>query len=517
MKKASVYESLDEHVQATGGLDQATIDRLLPLTDAEPAKGETSQDEQNVSEGKQLRDKLFAKWDSSWDRYGQEQLNTANELAEEYKTFLDSAKTEREFVTRSIETLEARGFKDLATVDTLQAGDKVYRNIAKKGLMAAVIGTEPATAGYNIIGAHIDSPRVDLKPNPLYEAGDMSFLKTHYYGGIKKYQWATIPLALHGVVVRKDGTVVDINIGEADEDPIFMFTDLLIHLSKDQLAKNAREVITGEELNLLIGGRSYPDKDVSDRFKLASLVLINELYGIDEKDLVSAELEIVPAGRARDLGFDRSMIAAYGHDDRVCAYPALMAVADLEAPERTGIVMLSDKEEIGSTGLSGARSDAFSSFFSEIYAKQNGSFDQIAYQGKVLARSTMLSADVTNGYDPTFASAVDSANNAYMGRGMNLAKYTGHGGKSGASEASSEFYAAVIRLLEANDIPWQTGEIGKVDQGGGGTICLYAAELGMNVLDCGVPVLNMHAPMEIVHKLDLYSTYRAYQVFVEQM
>lgn len=511
--KRSDYVSDDKHVQAIGGLDNEAIHQLLKPESSEQSPPEPT--EKNKVET--LKDDLFAQWPTTWDNYNQSDLNDAYAFADDYKVFLDSAKTEREFVTESVNALEALGFKDIASVDSLQTGDKVYRNIAKKGLMAAVIGQKPATEGFNILGAHIDSPRVDLKPNPLYEDGEMALFKTHYYGGIKKYQWTTIPLALHGVVVQKDGTVVDISIGENDEDPIFMFTDLLIHLSKDQLGKSAREVISGEELNLLIGGRPYPDKNVSDRFKLAAMILINEMYGITEKDLVSSEIQIVPAGKARDLGFDRSMVAAYGHDDRVCSYPALMSVAVQENPERTAIVMLSDKEEIGSVGLTGARSDAYSSFFAEIYAKQQGTFDQIVYQTKVLARSTMLSADVTNGFDPTFPGVSDSRNNAYMGRGINLAKYTGHGGKSGASEASSEFYARVIHLFEKHGIRWQTGEIGKVDQGGGGTICLYAAELGMNVLDCGVPVLNMHAPYEVINKLDLYTTYQAYRVFIENM
>ena len=511
--KPSVYSSRDQHIQAKGGLDNERINELLAPQD----EGEEKEGPGAKSQAEQLKGDLFAEWPTSWDSYSAEGVDKAYAFADNYKVFLDSAKTEREFINESIAYLDGLGFKDLGTVETLKPGDKVYRNISKKGLMAAVIGTQPATDGYNILGAHIDSPRVDLKPNPLYQDGELALWKTHYYGGIKKYQWTTIPLALHGVAVQKDGTVVDISIGENDEDPIFMFTDLLIHLSKDQMGKTAREVISGEELNLLIGGRPYPDKAVSDRFKLAAMIMLNELYGITEKDLVSAEIQIVPAGKARDLGFDRSMVAAYGHDDRVCAYPALVAVAEQENPSRTAIVMLSDKEEVGSTGLTGARSDAYSGFFAEVYAKQNGSYDQIDYQAKVLGRSTMLSADVTNGYDPTFAGVVDSRNNAYMGRGINLAKYTGHGGKSGASEASSEFYARVIRLFEANGISWQTGEIGKVDQGGGGTICLFAAELGMNVLDCGVPVLNMHAPYEVINKLDLYTTYQAYKVFVEQM
>ncbi len=480
------------------------------------AEDTPEQEEPELSPGKALEKELLNKYKNLYDVYDPAKQQSAFSFAEDYKSFLDQSKTEREAVRSSVKLLNSLGFVDINSREELLPGDKVYQSIHGKGLMAAVIGEGKAREGYNILGAHVDSPRLDLKPNPIYEDSDMVYFKTHYYGGVKKYQWTTVPLALHGFVVRQDGSTVDIAIGDKEEDPVFMLTDLLIHLSREQLTKKASEVVTAEELNLLIGGRPVPHKDVSERFKLGLLLILKEKYGISERDFVTAELQIVPSAKARDLGFDRTFIAAYGHDDRVCAYPALRAVASQEKAEKTVMLMLTDKEEIGSVGNTGAQSQAYETFMAEVYAKSEGGYDEIGFL-KTLAKSKMLSTDVTNGYDPTFASVSDKRNNALMGYGVTLNKYTGSGGKSGASEANSEFMASVIHLLDSLGLPWQTGELGRVDAGGGGTIAKFAAHRGIEVLDCGVPVLSMHAPIEVIHKLDLYSTYQMYKAFIEKI
>lgn len=472
--------------------------------------------EEALSVGKELEKSLLNKYKNLFDVYSTAELQSAFTFAEDYKSFLDHAKTEREAVYTSIKLLNNLGFSDIRSKEQLLPGDKVYRSIHNKGLMAAVIGEDKAKAGFNILGAHVDSPRFDLKPNPIYEEAEMVFLKTHYYGGVKKYQWTAVPLALHGFAVRADGTSVKIAIGDDENDPVFMLTDLLIHLSKDQMTKTAAEVVTGEELNLLIGGRPVPHKDVSERFKVGFLMILKEKYGLSERDIVSAEIQVVPSDKARDLGFDRSFIAAYGHDDRVCAYPALRAVAAQEKSKRTVMLMLTDKEEVGSQGNTGAQSQEYETFMAEVYAKTEGGYDELGFL-MALENSAMLSTDVVNGYDPNFASTMDIRNNSMMGHGVCLQKYTGSRGKSGASDANAEFLAKVVHLLDEYKIPWQTGELGKVDQGGGGTISQYAANRGIEVLDCGVPVLNMHAPQEIVHKLDLYATHQAYRCFIENM
>ncbi|MHB8963182.1 MAG: aminopeptidase [Saccharofermentanales bacterium] len=465
-------------------------------------------------EANALKDKLFAAYKNIWETATSDDTDAAYEFCDEYKKFLDLGKTERECVIETVEACEELGFVDIGTLDVLKPGSKVYQSIKGKGVMVAVIGKKPAVEGFNLLGAHIDSPRLDLKPSPVYEDSEMVFLKTHYYGGIKKYQWVSIPLAIHGIVVKSDGTVVTVCIGEKDEDPVLTVTDLLPHLGHEQMAKKATEVIKGEDLNVLVGGLPYDNEDVSQRYKLALLKLLYDTYGITEKDLVSAELEIVPAYRAKDVGFDRSFVGAYGQDDRVCAFTALVAVTDQEKPSKTAVCILTDKEEIGSEGNSGAQSRLYENFLADIYAKTSGGFDEIGFR-KCIAASKMMSADVTNGYDPTFSSVSDPKNSSYLGRGICLEKYTGSRGKSDASDANSEFFAEVIRMLEANKIPWQTGELGKVDSGGGGTICKYMANMGMEVLDCGVAVLAMHSPFEITSKIDIYYTYLAYKVFVE--
>jgi len=459
---------------------------------------------------------LIAEYPNLWENRSEDDFVHTHEFAEEYKAFIDSSKTEREFVINAIEAAVSLGYQDIEQVKTLVPGQKVYQSIKGKGLMLAVIGKEDISSGMHILGAHIDSPRLDLKPNPIYEDSDLCFFKTHYYGGIKKYQWMTIPLAIHGVIVRKDGSTVSICIGENDDDPIFYITDLLPHLGQEQMKKTASEFVKGEDLQLLIGGKPMKDCDDSDAVKLNILSLLNEEYGITEKDFVSAELEVVPAFKSRDVGFDRAFIAGYGHDDKVCAYPALMSIFAQESPKHTVICMLSDKEEIGSYGNSGAQSRLYENFLVEVFVKVNGFYDELLYR-KTIANTKMLSADVSNAYDPKFASVSDRNNTAYLSKGIKMEKYTGSRGKSGASDANSEFFAKIIRVFQENNIPWQTGELGKVDAGGGGTISAYLAKLGMEVIDCGVPVLSMHAPYEVVSKIDLYFTYLAYKAFIENM
>lgn len=470
--------------------------------------------EEKSAKTKELKTRLFAEYKNLWEVASPDDKDSAFAFSEEYMRFLDIAKTEREFVVAAVESLEELGFVEMSSVDRLEPGSKVYASIRGKGIMAAVIGKQPISEGFNILGAHIDSPRVDLKPCPVYEDADLVFFKTHYYGGIKKYQWTAIPLAIHGVAFREDGTRVTICIGEDPGDPVFTFSDILPHLGQEQMARKTTDIVKGEELNLLVSSMPYEDPDAASRYKLGFLNLLFEEYGLTEKDLVTAELQIVPAFQARDVGLDRSCIGAYGHDDRVCAFPALVAVSDQEKPLHTAVCMLSDKEEIGSVGNTGAHSRLYENFLAEIYAKVNGTYDEIGY-AKALENTRLLSADVCNGYDPTFASVSDPRNNAYIGRGICLEKYTGSRGKSGASDSNAEFMSSVVRMLDKNRIPWQTGELGKVDAGGGGTIAYIMANMGMEVLDCGVPVLSMHAPFEVISKIDLYYTYLAYRCFVE--
>lgn len=468
------------------------------------------------AEAKELKKKLFAEYKNIWETATSEDFEYASAFAEEYKRFLDIGKTERECVITVIEACEELGFVDLEEADALKPGMKVYQSIKGKGILAAVIGRKDAKQGFNLLGAHIDAPRVDLKPCPIYEEDELVFFKTHYYGGIKKYHWVSIPLAIHGVVMRSDGSKITICIGEKENDPVFTITDLLPHLGGEQMAKKANEFIKGEDLNILIGGLPFNKEDISQKYKLALVKRLYDDYQITEKDLVSAELEMVPAVKARDVGFDRSFIGAYGQDDRVCAFPALVAVTQQEVPVKTCICILTDKEEIGSDGNTGAQSRLYENFLAEIYTKTSGKYDELGFR-KCIANSKMLSADVCNAYDPTYSSVSDPKNSAYLSRGICLEKYTGSRGKSGASDANSEFFAEVIRVFEANSIPWQTGELGKVDIGGGGTICKYMANMGMEVLDCGVPVLSMHAPFEVTSKIDVYFTYLAYKAFIENV
>ena len=408
---------------------------------------------------------------------------------------------------------EKAGFKDINSMKTLKPGDKIYYINRDKNIYLAVIGKEPIENGLHIIGAHADSPRLDLKPNPVYEDGEFAYLKTHYYGGIKKYQWTTIPLAIHGVIVKSNGEKVEICIGEDDMDPIFTITDLLPHLAQEQMERKLKEGVKGEDLNLLIGSIPYDDKDVSERVKLNILNILNEKYGITEVDFLSSEIELVPAFKARTLGFDNSMVAAYGQDDKICVYTSLTAILEVENPQNTAVCMIVDKEEIGSMGNTGMESHVFDTFISEILNKMN--INKPNLLDKVFVNSKMLSADVDAGFDPIYASASERNNSAFLGRGVGVNKYTGARGKSGASDANAEYVAQIRAMLEKNEIPYQIGELGKVDVGGGGTIAYILANKGIDVIDCGVPVLSMHSPYEVTSKYDIYQAYRTYETFMK--
>ena len=454
---------------------------------------------------------------NAWAKYDEAGMEKMEAFAKEYCAFLDAGKTERECVAQAVAAAEAEGFADLKQAiregRKLTAGDKVYVNWMNKSFMAFVVGSEPLEAGMNILGAHIDSPRLDVKQNPLYEEADLAYLDTHYYGGIKKYQWVAQPLSLHGVLCKKDGTTVTVAIGEAADDPVFYITDLLPHLAQEQVTKTAAKVIEGEDLNLLVGGRPIQEDKDKASVTAGVLAILKEKYGVEEEDFLSAELEIVPAGKARDVGFDRSMIAAYGHDDRVCAYPSLRAVLDFEGvPTYTLCAVLTDKEEIGSVGATGMNSRFFENVVAE-FADLVGAKGDLALR-RVLANSRMLSSDVSAGFDPNFASAFEKKNAAFLGRGLCFNKYTGSRGKSGSNDANAEYMAQIRRMLDDADVAFQTCELGRVDLGGGGTIAYMCAKYGMNVIDAGVAVLSMHAPYEVIDKVDLYEAYRGYCTFL---
>ena len=442
--------------------------------------------------------------------------NSKKELikfAGDYKEFLSLGKTERLCVNEALKLAKLEGFKNLDEVTTLNPGDKVYSINRNKNIVLYVIGKEKVVNGVNVLGAHIDSPRIDVKQNPLYESTGFALLDTHYYGGVKKYQRVTIPLALHGVVYKKDGTSVDINIGEKEDDPIFCITDLLIHLSKDQLTKTASKVIEGEDLDVTVGSFPLDGKDEKEAVKGNLLKILKEQYKIEEEDFLSAEIEVVPAGKARDLGLDRSMVAGYGHDDRVCAYTSLRAILDLkEVPNRTSCCILVDKEEIGSVGATGAHSNYFTNTLAQLLELQGckSEFDL----RKCLTNSNMLSSDVSAGVDPLYLSVCELKNSAFLGKGIVFNKYTGSGGKGGCNDANPDFIAKLRRILDENNVHFQTAELGKVDQGGGGTIAYILSNLNMNVIDAGIAVLNMHAPLEVVSKVDLYEAYLAYKAFL---
>ena len=457
----------------------------------------------------------------AWEKYPEgNKQEEVFQFAENYRKFISDCKTERECVTFFVEKAEKAGFVNLEKViaehTALKAGDRVYANNMGKGMALFVIGKESMEKGMNILGAHIDSPRLDLKQDPLYEDTDFAMLDTHYYGGIKKYQWVTLPLALHGVIAKKDGTVVEVNIGDKPGDPVFGVSDLLIHLSGEQLEKKAAKVIEGENLDLLIGSipMQTEDEKVKEKVKANIMNLLSKEYGIEEEDFLSAEIEVVPAGEARDYGFDRSMIMGYGHDDRVCAYPSFEAMLVSEDPEITSVCLLVDKEEIGSVGASGMQSRFFENTVAEVMAAA-GSYSELALR-RALANSKVLSSDVSAAFDPNFPSVMTKRNTAYFGKGLVFNKYTGSRGKGGSNDANAEYIGKLRNIMDTNEVSFQTAELGKVDQGGGGTIAYILANYGMNVIDSGVPVLNMHAPWEIISKVDLYEAYRGYVAFLKE-
>ena len=464
---------------------------------------------------------------NAWEKYPQDTRDTIMQFGEAYRQFLSACKTERECTEKFVQMAKDAGFCDIkeiaASGKTLKPADKVYAVNKGKGLAMFVVGQEPIEQGMNILGAHIDSPRLDLKQNPLYEDTEMAMLDTHYYGGVKKYQWVALPLALHGVFVKKDGTKVPVSIGDQPGDPVFGVSDLLIHLAGEQMEKKAGKVIEGENLDLLIGSipmakdekKQDGDDVVKDRVKANILHILEQEFQIGEEDFISAEIEVVPAGEARDYGLDRSMIMGYGHDDRVCAYPSFLAMLDLlEAPRHTGVCLLVDKEEVGSVGATGMKSRFFENMTAEVM-QAAGQYSELALR-RALAASKVLSSDVSAAFDPNFASVSDKKNTAYFGKGLVFNKFTGSRGKSGSNDANPEYIAHLREILDRNEVSYQTAELGKVDQGGGGTIAFILSEYGMEVIDSGVAVLNMHAPWEIISKVDLYEAYRGYQVFLKE-
>ncbi len=452
---------------------------------------------------------MYAK--NTWEKY-KDNLNEVMEYNEGYKDYISKNKTERACVKDSIRLAKEKGFKPLDSFETLKPGDKVYVNNRDKNIALFVIGNKPLTEGMRILGAHIDSPRMDLKQNPLYESEGFVLADTHYYGGVKKYQWVTIPLSLYGVVAKKDGTVVDVVIGEDDTDPVVGISDLLIHLAAEQLDKKAAKVIEGENLDVTLGNMPLVGEE-KDAVKANILKLLKDKYDIEEEDFVSAEIEVVPSGKARDYGLDRSMIAGYGHDDRVCAYTSLTAILDMDVCDYTCCTILVDKEEIGSVGATGAQSLFFENTVGEMLVKMG--IDSFVQTRLTLSRSKMFSSDVSAGVDPLFVSVNDKKNAAYLGNGIVFNKYTGARGKSGSNDASAEYVARIRAVMDESNIHYQTAELGKVDLGGGGTIAYILGNYNMDVIDAGIAVLNMHAPMEVVSKVDVYETYQAYIAFLK--
>lgn len=454
-----------------------------------------------------------------WNSYSEEQLKEVEAFAREYMDFLDAGKTERECVDTLVNLIEKEGYVELNALlesgSKIKPGDKIYAVNMNKCLVMYQIGKKPMKEGMNILGAHIDSPRLDVKQNPVYEDSSIAYLDTHYYGGVKKYQWVAIPLSLHGVVVKKDGTTVEINVGDNEDDPVFFISDLLVHLAGEQMEKKAAKVIEGEALDLIVGNIPVKDKD-KDAVTAGVLNILKESYGIEEQDFLSAELEIVPAGKAREAGFDRSMILAYGQDDRVCAYTSARAVLEVagEVTDRTACCILVDKEEIGSVGATGMQSRFFENMTAELMELM-GEYSELNLR-RCLSNSTMLSSDVSAGYDPSYASCFEKKNSAFMGDGMVFNKFTGVRGKSGSNDANAEYVAHIREIMDSSDVVFQTAELGKVDVGGGGTIAYIMALYGMNVIDCGVAVLNMHAPWEATSKADVYETKRGYVAFLKK-
>ena len=461
---------------------------------------------------------------NAWEKYPEgEKRDEVFKFAEEYRRFISDCKTERECTSAIYHDAIKNGFKDLdeliANGAQVKAGDRIVANNYGKGLALFVVGKEDMEKGMNILGAHIDSPRMDLKQVPFFEDTQFAMLDTHYYGGIKHYQWVTIPLALHGVIAKKDGSVVNVSIGDKPTDPVFGVSDLLIHLSQEQMAKKGSAVIEGESLDLLIGSIPGPEKDdkdeaIKERVKANILNILEKEYGVDEEDFLSAEIEVVPAGDARDYGLDRSMIMGYGHDDRVCAFPSYKALLEVKEPKFTSVCLLVDKEEIGSVGASGMQSKFFENTVAEVM-NLTGKYTELAVR-RALKNSKMLSSDVSAAFDPNFPSVMEKKNTAYFGKGLVFNKYTGSRGKAGSNDANAEYIAKLRNIMDTNDISFQTAELGKVDQGGGGTIAYILANYDMSVIDCGVPVLNMHSPWEIISKVDLFETFRGYVAFIKE-
>ena len=464
-----------------------------------------------------------------WNQYSEKRLEKLEVFTKEYLSFLDNGKTERECIDTIVNEIEKEGYLELEKAISsgmkLSKGDKVYSVCMNKAIVMYHIGEEPLEKGMNILGAHIDSPRLDIKQNPLYEDSEIAYLDTHYYGGIKKYQWVTIPLAMHGVMIKKDGTTVEINIGEKEDDPVFFISDLLVHLSQEQLEKKANKVIEGEALDLIIGNRpiqlgndtekasSEEKKSAKDAVKEGVLAILKEQYDVSEEDFLSAEIEVVPAGKAREAGLDRSMIMGYGQDDRVCAFASYKAIMEVENPQRTACCILVDKEEIGSVGATGMQSKFFENTVAELLELTEG-FHELKLR-RCLKNSYMLSSDVTAAYDPSFAASFDKKNVAYFGHGIVFNKFTGSRGKSGSNDANPEYIAQIRAVMDSEEVTFQTSELGRVDLGGGGTIAYILALYGMNVIDCGVAVMNMHAPWEVTSKIDVYETKRGYKAFLK--
>ena len=462
------------------------------------------------SRAEELKEKLFYNPKHASEVISQEETDKADAFCEEYKNFLNKAKTEREAVVYVLEKAKKNGFVEFDRAKKYNAGDKVYYNNRGKSIILAVIGKKGLESGTRLSAAHIDSPRLDMKQNPLYEDTEIAYFKTHYYGGVKKYQWTAIPLSLHGVIVKRDGTKAYVNVGEDDNDPKFVVTDLLPHLAAEQMKRTLADGIRGEELNILIGSRPFKDDEASEKVKLNIMNILFEKYGIIESDFLSAELEAVPAFKSCDIGFDRSMIGSYGHDDRVCAYPAAEAIFNIENPEYTAITVLTDKEEIGSDGNTGLNSSYFKYFVADLANMQGVNYHT------VLSNTHCLSADVNAAFDPTFPDVSERRNASYINKGVVITKYTGSRGKAGTSDASAEYMGKIRSMLDGADVVWQSGELGKVDAGGGGTVAMYLAALNIDVVDLGVPVLSMHAPFEVVSKLDVYMAYRAFKTFFEE-
>ena len=462
-----------------------------------------------MEQAKNLKEKLFRKKQNGWEM--NIDINQIQNFARNYISFLNKAKTERECVKEFKKILEENNFQDIKEKENLKAGDKIYYINRHKNIYAAVIGSDDLKNGFNIIGSHIDSPRLDLKPNPLYESEDLALFKTHYYGGIKKYQWVNIPLSMHGVIVTKDKKI-EINIGEKDDEPIFTIADLLPHLSKQQDKKKLEEAISGEDLNILVGSIPYEtDEEISEKVKLNILNILNQKYGIVERDFVSSEIEFTPAMKAKSLGFDQSLVAGYGQDDRVCAYTSLKALLNINNPKRTAICLLADKEEIGSMGNTGMSSRSFEYFLSEILNKTIG--NKPGLLDEIFQNTKVLSADVTGAYNPNYPNIYEKNNESYIGHGISVIKYTGSASKGGASDANAEYVGYIRNLFEKNNIAYQNSEMGKIGIGGGGTIAYILADKGTDVIDCGIPVISMHSPYEITSKFDIYNAYKAYEVF----